>query len=181
MGETINLVDSFKVENVIYNCGDFNELELDLIKILDKKKISYYSCVKELYVDSNKLYFLQIKEYDNENDNSNVIYTELDGYKFIFMGDVGIDKEKDILDKYNINDIDVLKVGHHGSETSSSADFINEINPICSIIRVSKNNRYCHSNDSVLDNLENTEIYRTDQYGSIVVKIKINVTTFFEL
>ena len=46
MGEAINLVNSFKVEKVIFNCGEFNNLELDLIKVLDKKKIPYYSCIK---------------------------------------------------------------------------------------------------------------------------------------
>ena len=105
MGEAINLVNNFKVEKVIFNCGPYNDLEQELIKVLDKKKIKYYSCIKELNIDKNKLYFLQTKEYDNENDNSNVIYTELSGYKFMFMGDAGIDKEIDILDKYNISDI----------------------------------------------------------------------------
>ena len=42
MGEAINLVNNFKVEKVIFNCGEFNELEKDLIKVLDKKKIKYY-------------------------------------------------------------------------------------------------------------------------------------------
>ena len=144
MGEAINLVNNFKVKKVIFNCGEFNDLEKELIEILDKKKIKYYSCIKELNIDNNKLYFLQTKEYDNENDNSNVIYAELDGYKFMFMGDSGIEKEKDILDKYNISDIDVLKVGHHGSKTSSSKSFINEVNPKYSIISVGKNNRYGH-------------------------------------
>ena len=85
MGESINLVENFKVENVIFNCGEFNDLEKELIKVLEKKKIKYYSCIKELNTDNSKLYFLQTKEYDNENDNSNVIYTELNGYKFIFI------------------------------------------------------------------------------------------------
>ena len=119
MGEAINLVNNFKVEKVIFNCGEFNDLEQKLIKVLDKKKIKYYSCIKELDIDKNKLYFLQTKEYDNENDNSNVIYTELNNYKFMFMGDASVTTEKEILDKYNLSDIDVLKVGHHGSRTSS--------------------------------------------------------------
>ena len=172
MGEAINLVNKFKVEKVIFNCGEFNELEQDLIKVLDKKKIPYYSCIKELNIDNRKLYFLQTKEYDNENDNSNVIYIELDGYKFMFMGDSGIEKEKDILDKYNISDIDVLKVGHHGSKTSSSIEFINEINPKYSIISVGKNNRYGHPNKEVLESLKESKIYRTDEGGSIMFKIK---------
>ena len=175
MGEAINLVDNFKVEKVIFNCGPYNDLEKELINVLDEKKIKYYSCIKELNIDNNKLYFLQTKEYDNENDNSNVIYTELNGYKFMFMGDAGVEKEKDIiLDKYNISDIDVLKVGHHGSKTSSSKGFIDEIDPKYSIISVGKNNRYGHPNKEVLNNLYNSKIYRTDQDGSIMFKIKNN-------
>ena len=174
MGEAINLVNNFKVEKVIFNCGEFNNLEQDLIKVLDKKKIPYYSCIKELNIDDNKLYFLQTKEYDNENDNSNVIYTEINGYKFMFMGDAGIEKEKDISDKYNIYNVDVLKVGHHGSKTSSSKSFIDDMNPKYSIISVGKNNRYGHPNKEVLNNLEKSKIFRTDQDGSIIFKIKNN-------
>ena len=174
MGEAINLVNNFKVEKVIFNCGPYNDLEKELIKILDKKHIKYYSCIKELDIDKNKLYFLQTKEYDNENDSSSVIYTEINGYKFMLMGDAGVDKEKDILDKYNITNIDVLKVGHHGSKTSSSHVFINEMNPKYSIISVGKNNRYGHPNKEVLENLKESKIYRTDQDGSIMFKIKNN-------
>ena len=172
MGEAINLVENFKVDKVILNCGKFNEFEQDLIKILEKKKIPYYSCIKELNIDDNKLYFLNNKDYDNENDNSNVIYTELNNHKFLFMGDAGVKVEEDLIKKYNLKDIDVLKVGHHGSKTSSSKNFINEINPKYSIISVGKNNKYGHPNKDVLGNLENSKIYRTDQDGSIIFKIK---------
>ena len=172
MGEAVNLVNNFKVEKVIFNCGEFNELERDLIKILDKKKIPYYSCIKELNIDENKLYFLNNKDYGNENDNSSVIYTELNNHKFLFMGAAGVEVEEDLIKKYNVQDIDVLKVGHHGSKTSSSQKFIDEITPKYSIISVGKNNRYGHPNDNVLDNLEESKIYRTDQDGSIMFKIK---------
>ena len=174
MGEAINLVDNFKVEKVIFNCGPYNDLGKELIKVLDKKKIKYYSCIKELNIDNNKLYYLQTKEYDNENDNSNVVYTELNGYKFMFMGDASITTEKETMSKYNLSDIDVLKVRHHGSKTSSGEEFIEEINPKYSIISVGKNNRYGHPNKEVLDNLEESKIYRTDQVGSIMFKIKNN-------
>jgi len=172
MGEAINLVENFKVEKVIFNCSVFNELEQDLIKVLNKKKIPYYSCIKELNIDNNKLYFLNNKDYGNENDNSSVIYTELNNHKFLFMGDAGINVEEDLIKKYNFKDIDVLKVGHHGSKTSSSEKFINEINPKYSIISVGKNNRYGHTNNNVLENLSYSKTYRTDQDGSIMYKIK---------
>ena len=97
MGEAINLVENFKVEKVIFNCGEFNELEQDLIKVLDKKKIPYYSCIKELNISDNILYFLNNNNYGNENDNSSVIYTSLNNYKFLFMGDAGIEVEEDLI------------------------------------------------------------------------------------
>ena len=174
MGEAINLVENFKVEKVIFNCGEFGKLEQDLIKVLDKKKIPYYSCIKELNVDDNKLYFLNNKDYGNENDNSTVIYIELNNHKFLFMGDAGVEVEEDLIEKYNLQNIDVLKVGHHGSKTSSGKIFVDEIKPRYSIISVGKNNRYGHPNKEVLDNLEKSKIYRTDQDGSIMFKIKNN-------
>ncbi len=173
MGETTNIINNINVKKVIFNCGEYNDLEIDLIKLLDLKGINYYSCIKELKFENNKLYFLQTKELDNENDNSNVIITELNGYNFLFMGDAGSIREKDIINKYNIS-VDILKVGHHGSKTSSSIDFINEINPKYSIISVGKNNRYGHPNKEVLENLENSKIYRTDKDGSIMFQIKNN-------
>lgn len=174
MGDSIKLVENFKVEKVIFNCGTYNGLENELIKVLDKKKIKYHSCIKELNIDNSKLYFLNTKEFDNENDFSNVIYTELNNYKFLFMGDASNLTEKEILNNYNLPNIDVLKVGHHGSKTSSSEEFINTINPKYSLISVSINNRYGHPNREVIENLENSKIYRTDKDGSIRFKIKKN-------
>ena len=173
-GNALYLINNFKINKVIFNCGGYNDLEQEIIKVLDKKKIPYYSCIKELNLNNNKLYFLQTKLYDNENDNSNVIYTKINNYKFLFMGDASIETEKEILKKYNINNIDILKVGHHGSKTSSGKFFINEISPKYSIISVGKNNRYGHPNKEVLNNLEQSKIYRTDQEGSIMFKIKNN-------
>ena len=174
MGEAINLVENFKVEKVIFNYGEYNELELDLIKVLDKKKIKYYSCIKGLNIDNNKLYFLQTKEYDNKNDNSSVIYTKINNHKFLFMEDAGVEVEGDLIQKYNLSDIDVLKVGHHGSKTSSVKEFIGEIDPNYAIISVGKNNRYGYSNKEILNNLNNSKICRTDLDGSIRFNIKNN-------
>ena len=145
-----------------------------MIKVLNKREIPYYSCIKELNIDKNKLLFLNNKDYENENDNSSVIYTKLNNHKFLFMGDAGVEVEEDLIKKYNLQNIDVLKVGHHGSKTSSSKEFINEINPNYSIISFGKNNRYGHPNDEVLDNLVGSKIYRTDQDGSVMFKIKNN-------
>ena len=174
MGEAINLVNNFEVDNVVFNCGEYNNLEKNLIMVLNKKNIKYYTCIRELRISKYKMQFLNTREYDNENDNSSVIYFNYGGYKFLFMGDAGTSKEEDILKKYDIGSIDFLKVGHHGSRTSSSKEFINEINPKYSFISVGKYNRYGHPNREVLNNLTSTKIYRTDEDGSIMFKIKNN-------
>ena len=90
------------------------------------------------------------------------------------MGDAGVEVEKDLIKKYNLTNIDVLKVGHHGSKTSSGKNFIDEISPKYSIISVGNNNRYGHPNKEVLNNLKDSKIYRTDQNGSIMFEIQNN-------
>ncbi len=171
MGDAYNLVNNFKVKNVFFNCGPYNELEKKLISNLNNKKINYFSCLKSLKINKYDLVFLQTKTFDNENDNSNVIYININKYKFLFMGDAGVKKENEIIKNYNIQNIDFLKVGHHGSSTSSSSKFINTIKPKYSVISVGKNNRYGHPKNAVLNILKNSKIYRTDLDGSIEVKI----------
>lgn len=172
MGEAINLIENIKIDNVIFNCGEFNNLEKELIEVLEKKNINYYSCIKELNVDKYKLQFLNTGVYDNENDNSSVIYLNYNYYKFLFMGDASTIREKDILEKYNLSNIDFIKIGHHGSNTSSSEKFINSINPKNSLISVGKNNKYGHPKISdFLKILSNSKIYRTDLDGSIEIKL----------
>lgn len=174
MGESINLVNNFKVEKVIFNNNDYNDLELNLINTLKENNIPYYQNIKRININNHILYFLNNKIYDNENDNSSVIYTKINNYKFLFMADASVDVEKTIINNNNLKNIDVLKVGHHGSKTSSSEEFINEINPKYSVISVGANNRYGHPNREVLKNLEKTKIYRTDIDGSIMFKINKN-------
>ncbi len=174
MKEAKDLVNKINVGKVIFNQDNYNELEKNLIKVLKEKDIRYYKGCDELKLGKHKLYFLNTKTYDNENDNSNVIYFNFNNYKFLFMADAGKIKEKDIQEKYDLRNIHFLKVAHHGSNTSSSKEFIDQINPKYSIISVGKNNRYNHPNKSVLKTLSNSKIYRTDVNGSISIKLKRN-------
>ena len=170
IGNFYIIQNKINIKNVVFNCAEFNDLEKNIIKNIN----SYCSCIDRIKLNGYVFSFLNTKKFNNENDNSSVIYFNYFNYKFLFMGDAGVEKEKDILDKYNLSNVDVLKIGHHGSKTSSSKEFINEINPNYSIISVGKNNRYGHPNKEVLNNLSNSKIYRTDQDGSIMFKIKNN-------
>lgn len=180
IGNANYLVNNIKVNKVILNNDTFNELENGLIKYLNTKNIKYYNNLQHLNIKNNKLYFLNTNLYDNENDNSIINYLEINNKKILFMGDASKEVEEELTNTYKLNNIDILKVGHHGSKTSSGEYFINEITPKYSIISVGKNNRYGHPNKEVLNTLENTKIYRTDQDGSIMFKInkdKIKIET----
>lgn len=151
--------------------GNISNLEKNIIKILDNKKIPYYQNVNEIKLKSTNMHFLNNKIYDNENDNSLVLYFEILNKKILLMGDAGVNVEKNILEEYNIKNIDILKVGHHGSKTSSNQCFIDKINPKYSIISVGRNNRYNHPNEEVIKRLENSKVYRTDKDGTVEIKI----------
>ena len=174
IGESINIVNNFRIGKVVLNCGPFNNLEKKLIKVLDKNNIEYTSCINNIDLGNNKMYFLNTRIYSNENDNSQVSYIKINNYKFVFMGDASSITEYNILNKYNIGQIDFLKVGHHGSDTSSSKNFINRIKPKYSLISVGKNNKYGHPKQVVLNTLKNTKIYRTDEDGSIEIRLNNN-------
>jgi competence protein ComEC len=172
MGESINLINKFKINNVIFNKGEYNKLETNLINVLKSKKISYYKSKDILNINNYKFYFLNSQIYNDENSNSNVIYFKYNNYSFIFMGDATREVEEKIINDYHLENITFLKVGHHGSNTSTSSNFIKNINPKISLISVGENNRYGHPKEEVLTILKNTKIYRTDLEGSILIKIK---------
>ena len=163
-GYGIDLVNNFNVKNRFTNKGKYNSLEKKLnIKSFNNSYIK---------IDNVEIYSLNSKLYNNENSDSLVLLVIIDNYKLLFMGDASINNEKDIMNNYDIGDVFILKVGHHGSKTSSSEEFINIVNPKYSIISVGKNNKFGHPNKEVLDNLSNSKIYRTDIDGSIMFKIK---------
>ena len=73
MGETINLVNNFKIESVIFNCGELNDLEKKLTKVLNQKNIKHEICINNIKEDNYNLEFLNTKIYDNENDTVRII------------------------------------------------------------------------------------------------------------
>lgn len=120
----------------------------------------------------------EIKSIDNSNPTSSsrinstsiVIQMEVNNNKYLFMGDAEDDVEAN--SKIVWEDINVLKVGHHGSDTSSTEQFINEVLPEMAIISVNSNtNSYGHPSETVIKRLQDKEceIYRTDKDGTILL------------
>ncbi len=119
------------------------------------------------------------EEQSELNLNSIVIHMAYGDKTFLFMGDA----EKTNEDKISWPDVDVLKVGHHGSDTSSSEKFIDKIKPETAIISVGANNTYSHPSADVIKRLSDcgATIYRTDESGTILLTSDgktYNVQTF---
>lgn len=174
IADAINILNKIKVKNVTFNCGQINELEQQIINELKVRKVKYHKCINNITTKNFKLNFLNTGSYEDENNSSSVIYTKVKSKKILLMADAEEQKEQDILKKYKIKNIDILKIGHHGSKTSSSTKFIEQIKPKYSIISVGKNNSYGHPNINVLNNLKKSKIYRTDESGTITLKITNN-------
>lgn len=166
-GDALNIIKKLNVKKVVLNNGSTNSLEKKIIntsvKITNNYNLKYFKVIN-----------LNNGFYDNENDASLVNYITFLKYKFLFMGDASRSVEEKIIEKYNLFNIDVLKVGHHGSKTSSSKYFVDKIIPKYSVISVGRNNRYGHPHEEALSNLINTKILRTDSDGTITFKINKN-------
>lgn len=110
----------------------------------------------------------------DENDRSVIIAAEIANRKFLFAGDAEAKAEKKLLSEGLELECDVLKVGHHGSNTSSSEDFLKAVNPQYAVISVGTGNPYGHPHNEVLAAFEkiDAEIFRTDYSGDITFYIK---------
>jgi len=109
-----------------------------------------------------------VKE-NGDNDTSIVIQLNYKDNKFLFMGDATSKVEKQLLNNNKLGEIDVLKVGHHGSNSSSSEKFLNTVLPKYSIISVNNSEYSKHPSENTIERLNSihSEIYRTDVNGTI--------------
>lgn len=109
--------------------------------------------------------------YQELNSYSAVVKITFGEKRFLFMGDAEKDSEREILEKRFDVKADVLKLGHHGSSTSSSLDFLWAVAPQAAVISCGKNNDYGHPHTETIDALQQLKIgaYRTDEEGTIVV------------
>jgi len=109
--------------------------------------------------------------YDNLNDYSAVLLLKYYNTSFIFTGDAEAHSENDMINSGISLKADVLKVGHHGSRTSTSSAFLRAINPKIAVIMCGQGNRYGHPHDETLRKLQQrgSKIYRTDLHGNIII------------
>ncbi len=178
VGEAINIMNNFKVSNIILNSAWINDLEQAIIDEAQKLKINYYFFNKnKLKIKDKVLYFLNKKNIKNENEDSLIVYTKLNNYHILLLGDAGIETENFLMEEYNLPKMDILKVGHHGSKNSSSINFLKVTEPKYSFISVGLNNRFNHPHFEVINNLKkvNSKYYLTSLNGSIKVILKNDI------
>lgn len=179
LGEVISLIDIVDIKKVYFNLGTINSNEEKIIRKLKKNEIDYSFSYENLNFKVGKFKFYQLnKEFLDENDSSSIYLVTKDKFKVLLMGDASIKSEEYLLRKIDKLDIDVLKVGHHGSRTSSSLDFLVKISPEIALISSGKNNRFNHPHWEVINLLtrQNVSIYNTQLVGAIKINFKKRVT-----
>ena len=172
-------------ELVLPDSYEKSELEEKLIKLATEKRIKIRFVQKgdQWKVENQSFTILSPNEgtSSNKNNSSIVLYTEMGGLRWLFTGDLEEEGEKRLIAEYPDLKIDVLKVGHHGSQTSSSDLFLDVLSPKLAIISAGKNNRFNHPHQDVLDALEKRKIkiLRTDLSGAITYKFVKETGTFY--
>ena len=144
----------------------------DVLDALEEKKITFETPEVDGTFTLAEAKFTVIHigtEKVDLNDSSLVLKMQYKDTSYLFTGDATSQVEKEILDK-NISS-DVLKVGHHGSQYSSTAQFLKKVDPKYAIIQVGKDNSYGHPRKVTLSKLEKlgTKTYRTDKDGTIIL------------
>ena len=177
IGAATKIMDEFKVLNLVVPKLPTNSTELyaDAIKVSDmaeEKGISYRLAKQGLAINVGD-FRISVLHCDpdeaDENNKSAILMAKCHKYKFLFMADADTTlEEKLIKDGYNLN-CDVIKIGHHGSSSSTSNALLKSSTPVYAVISVGSNNLYNHPAGSVLDLLyfANIKAYRTDRQGEI--------------
>lgn len=173
------ILNEYKVEKAIIPDVEANTKTYDMmIKGLDEKNVDVYKAEsgdKYSLGDINmKILAPNSDKYSSLNNYSVVVKVEYGNNSFMMTGDAETLSEKEILSKYRASDLkcDFLKVGHHGSDTSTSEEFLNAVSPSIAAISCCVDNKYGHPCAVTLEKLEkaNVRYYRTDKEGSLVFK-----------
>jgi competence protein ComEC len=166
--EAINIIENIKTNKIILNTYN-NAKEEQLIKYLINNNIKYENIGYKLIEYKSISIELQAFDYVNENENSVITHITFNNHKILLMADAYQEQEKLL----NYNNVDILKIGHHGSNTSTSNYLIDITDPKISLISVGANNRYKHPSDETIQKLN--QYYQTSINGSVIIEFKSNI------
>ena len=164
-----DIINELRVKNVIISIYD--NISLSYIKQISKKvnliKLKAYN---ELITKHFNLILLNpINNNQNINDNSLTFILNLQDIKILFTGDISKEIEEELIKNYKI-DVDILKVAHHGSATSSSKKFLDNIKFKIAVSMNGYNNKYGFPNKYTLNNFKNKILLNTIDYGTVSFK-----------
>ncbi|HFL3264112.1 TPA: ComEC/Rec2 family competence protein [Clostridioides difficile] len=175
IGSLDNVIKKFNVNSVYMpEQSTDSEAYQNLINSCTDKDLSIQYLYKDdvLNIDNNINIYVLSPSYIQEESNLNSIVFKLtfNDNSFLFMGDAEEENEKEILRSFELNNINFIKIGHHGSNSSSSLEFIKKISPDIAAISCGYKNQYGHPHREVINNLKqnHVSIYRTDRIGDIV-------------
>lgn len=178
------IISKFDIDKVfVSNYEKDNKTYQKLIQALDNKRLKYTTPkVGAQYTLGTAAITILApgKEYDDPNDASIVLIVQNGDHKFLFTGDAGEAAEQDILDSGMTVSADVYHVGHHGSRTSTSEDFLDAVNPTYAVISCAEGNEYGHPHAQTLNALraDGIKVYRTDEAGTIIASSDGKKLTF---
>ncbi|WP_226677355.1 DNA internalization-related competence protein ComEC/Rec2 [Mesobacillus jeotgali] len=184
IGGAVALLEEIRVKQLIVpRVEERSVLELEIMDIANEKGADIYiaGLGTGWTTAGGDFRILNPSETAGErNEQSIVLLAAIGGNKWLFTGDLGIEGESSVARKTKDIDIDVLKIGHHGSKYSSSELFLERTQPDFAVISVGENNRYGHPAEEVIERLEERgmQIFRTDEDGAIIYKFKDNSGTF---
>ena len=186
----IFLLKNMKIKNLIISIQPENSEFYEEITNICRQKNTNIMYVKK--GNKFKIANLDIEILHPNNNfiaentlNNNALVCKINYYNFkmLFTGDIEKIAENQLLDEELLADL--LKVGHHGSKTSTTQEFLNKVNPQIALIGVGENNKFGHPNDDVIKRLQEKgiKIFRTDLNGEININInkngKVNTKTMF--
>ncbi|BDG36853.1 ComE operon protein 3 [Parageobacillus caldoxylosilyticus] len=185
IGAAEEIIRTFAVKELLVSKGDGNHspLQEKLLQLARQKHIHVLNVARgdRWSAGGTSFYVLHPSATDaKDNNNSIVLYAKLGGVSWLFTGDIEEAGEKELVNAFPRLKADVLKVAHHGSATSTTELFLDQIQPKIAVISVGEHNRYHHPSPSVIERLQkrNTLILRTDQHGAVRYTYVKNHGTF---
>jgi len=140
-------------------------------------KIVGFMCeINQTYTGIYGFNIYPVKNYTNENDNSIITKISYKNVSFLFTGDCASECEEYLVNNINVS-VNILKVAHHGSKTSTNTDFLSKVNPEIAVISYGKNT-YGHPNNETIKRLINQKVFTTNDNGTILIETdgnKINI------
>ena len=158
-GEARDLISTFRITSVVTHAFDQNDYLINTQRLQEGDQ---FTC--------GKLVFFVLgpnKQHSDENDNSLILYTRIGVHNFLFLGDATKQEEIRIANTYNVK-VDIIKIGHHGSKTSTSEEMIQKFRPQYAFICTGRVSKFGFPHDEVISTLQNYQvnIYRTDLHFS---------------